>query len=212
MIYTNLIEVFLISILPISLIKLKIIPAKFRLFVLGGVAILLASLIVFQKGVSVNFGLRTNNIYDQVVAYLSVTFVAALFLLVLARIMKMKSAKEWREDPHFIFLFVPISFAQQFLFQGFILFKLQQTFPSVRAIVVTAVMFGYMHTIFPRPVLNMILGTTAGLLFAVLYTIYPNIIVVSVMHSILNFTAVYLGFFTFINPDGTPKKTELNLT
>lgn len=212
MIYSNLIEVFLISIFPISLIKFKIIPAKFRLVVLAWVVIFLVALIIFQDGTSVNLGMRMSNLNIQIGAYLSVTFIVTLFLLGLARYLKMKSAKEWYNDPHFLFLFVPISFAQQFLFQGFVLFKLQQVFPVAIAIVITALIFGYMHTIFPRPVLSMTLGIIAGLLFATLYTMYPNIIIASVTHSILNFSAVYLGFFTFVNSDGSPKKTELRLT
>lgn len=69
-----------------------------------------------------------------------------------------------------------------------------------------------MHTIYPKPVFSMILGTLAGLLFATLYVIYPNLILASVIHAVLNFTAVYLGFFTFVDSEGVPEKTELNLT
>jgi len=55
----------------------------------------------------------------------------------------------------------------------------------------------------------MFLGTCGGLLFATLYTFYPNFLLASISHSILNFIAVYFGFFTFINKAGLPKETEI---
>ena len=79
------------------------------------------------------------------------------------------------------------------------------------AITVTALIFGYMHTIYPRPLLSMALGVLSGLMFAILYTIYPNILIVSVAHAILNFSAVYLGFFTFTDPEGKPRRTKLSI-
>ena len=210
--YLNLLEIFLLSILPISLIKFKIIPPKFRLVVLSGVFILLAGLIYFQDISSVQLGIKTNNFSSAIIPYLSVTIIAVFALVILSKIMKNKVAGKWYEDQHFIFLFIPISFAQQFLFQGFILFKLESIFQNLVAVIITALIFGYMHTIYPKPVFSMILGTLAGLLFATLYVIYPNLILASVIHAVLNFTAVYLGFFTFVDSEGVPEKTELNLT
>jgi len=209
--YLNLLEVFLISILPISLIKLKIIPSRFRLALLLGIFILLAGFIYLQGISLIQLGIKTNNLFSAITPYLSSVIISVLVLIVLSKVMRKKSAEKWYEDPHFLFLFIPISFAQQFLFQGFILFKLTSVFSSTIAIIITALIFGYMHTIYPEPFFSMILGTLAGLLFATLYAIYPNLLLVSITHSILNFTAVYLGFFSFVDSGGIPKKTELRL-
>src|SRR3989344_6314269 len=195
--YLNLIEIFLISILPISLIRFKVISPKFRIFVLLGIFILSFFIIFFQHISFIEIGIRTDNFYPSIIVYSVSTIIAILFLITLAKITKNTHAQKWYKDPHFLFLFIPISFAQQFLFQGFILYELQSIFPAVLAIVVSALIFGYLHTIYPRPVFSFILGTLAGLFFAMLYTLYPNLIISSIVHMILNFTAVYLGFFTF---------------
>ncbi len=125
--------------------------------------------------------------------------------------MKQPRAVPWRKDAHFLFLFLLISLAQQFLFQVFMLNKLNAVFPAVVSVVLTALLFGFMHTIYPRPWFNMITATIAGFFFAILYSNFPNLIVAALAHSILNFTAVYFSFFTFVDGDGAAQKTELHL-
>ena len=194
----NLIEVFLVSILPISLIKFKVIPIKFHvpsLFIIG--FIFIPGLIYLDHISLHQIGLRTDNLYFGILIYLIGAVVSIFSLVILSKVMNTKHAENLFSNPHFRFMFIPISFAQQFLFQGFILFKLQLVFNFLIAIIITALIFGYMHTIFPKPWLSMILSTLGGLMFATLYTIYPNIIISSITHSVLNFIAVYLGFFTF---------------
>ncbi len=195
--YITLLEIFLISILPISLIKFNVISPKFRLFLLAGVLILLFCFGSFQN--------RSVSFYSAAVPYSGAVIVVGAFLLLLARVMRNKRAKKWYKDPHFLFLFIPISFAQQFLFQGFILTKLNPLFGPLVAIVATSLIFGYMHTIYPKPLFSMALGIGAGLIFSTLYILYPNILVATIAHSILNFVAVYLGFFT-LNSKGIKRK------
>jgi|SRR3989344_6725143 len=194
---SKLIEIFLISVLPISLIKFDLISKKFRLIILALIFVVVFFLVELHDISFYDLGFRTNNFYPAIFVYLIAVMIAVLFLIFLSQITKTKKAEMWYKDPHFLFLFIPISFAQQFLFQGFILYELQSIFPAVLAIVVSALIFGYLHTIYPRPVFSFILGTLAGLFFAMLYTLYPNLIISSIVHMILNFTAVYLGFFTF---------------
>lgn len=138
--------------------------------------------------------------------------VAVLCLIVLARLLKKKRARQWYKDPHFLFLFIPISFAQQFLFQGFLLYKLELIFAVPVAIFINALIFGYMHTIYPNPIFSGALGVGAGLFFGVLYTFFPNIIVSSVVHAILNFVAVYFSFFTFLTKEKRPKRTSFQFS
>ncbi len=204
----TIIQVFAVSVVPIALIKHKIIPQKFYLSLLVGVFLVIAGMTSLEDKSAFELGFRMDTAHSAVIAYAIISCIVVIFLILLAFIMKNKHASKWNEDPHFLFLFIPISFAQQFIFQGFILTKLQEVISPGAAILLTALLFGYMHTIYPKPLLSLILGTSAGVLFAALYTFYPNMFVASISHAILNFTAVYLGFFTFINRDGTPKKTN----
>jgi membrane protease YdiL (CAAX protease family) len=179
------------------------------LVALFGIFVLLI-IFIYVQGISlVQLGITTENFSSAVLPYASAAGISIFGLIVLAKIMKNKSAEKWYRDPHFLFLFIPISFAQQFVFQGFILFKLESVFSYASAILITALIFGYMHTIYPRPLFSMFLGTLAGILFAALYASYPNFLLASLTHSLLNFTAVYLGFFTFLDSKGAPEKTRI---
>lgn len=206
--FAILAEVFIVSIVPITLIKFRVISSKIRLLVLFWIFILLTALIYFQGISLLELGIRLDNLSSSVNLYFVAVIVSVVTLIILAKIMGTKKAEKWYEDPHFLFLFIPISIAQQFLYQGFILLKLDSVFPAVVAVAVTALIFGYMHTIYPRPLFSMILGTAGGLLFATLYVIHPNLLLASISHALLNFTAVYLGFFTFVDSEGAPKKTD----
>lgn len=207
--WLKLFGIFCVSVLPISLIKFNIISKKFRLIVLAFLFAAVSGIIYF-RGISLHeLGLRTDNLFPAVLVYLFSTIIAILFLFSLSKIFKTKQAERWHEDPHFLFLFIPISFAQQFLFFAFILSELRSFLSIGLAILINALIFGYMHTIYPKPLFSFILGTLAGIFFGTLYTLYPNLILASITHAILNFTAVYLAFFTFTEESGHPKKTEL---
>ena len=203
-------EVLAITILPVTLIKLNIIRSDFRFFVLAGI-VLCSFFLVNVHNISLSeLGIRLDNIYPGIYVYAIATIIAVLFLILLAKIMKKKKARGWYKDPHFLFFFIPISFAQQFLFQGFILQRLGEVFIPFIAILINALLFGYMHTIYPKPVFSMLLGVAAGIFFGTLYTAFPNLVISSIVHAILNFTAVYFSFFTFLDSDEIPRRTELN--
>lgn len=173
--------IFVFTVLPI-LIKFNVIPNKMRLGLLG---------VVF--GLSCIAGI-------------------AMFcgLLLLSVIMGTKKSFSWWKDPHFLFLFIPISIVQQFLYQAFLFQRLHATFGVAVAITMTALLFGLVHIIFPRPFFNFIVTSAAGLLFCTLYLFYPNLFLASILHMFLNFTAVYLGFFTLLTPQNTPLPTRLS--
>jgi len=69
--------------------------------------------------------------------------------------------------------------------------------------------FGYMHTIFPRRWHNLILATLGGMAFSSLFYLYPNFLLASLSHMVLNVAAVYFGFFTLLTPEGKPRATRL---
>ena len=206
--FAALIEVFIVSIVPITLIKFGVISSKIRLFVLLWIFIILTALIHFQGVSLMELGIRLDNLSSSIYLYFVAVVVSVITLIILSKILGNKRAEKWYEDPHFLFLFIPISIAQQFLYQGFILLKLDSVFPAAIAVATTALIFGYMHTIYPRPLFSMVLGTAGGVLFATLYVIHPNLLLASVSHALLNFTAIYLGFFTFVDSEGVPKKTD----
>lgn len=210
--WISLFEVVCISVLPISLIRLGIIKAKYRLILLVLVCSIILYVLVHEQWNFKTLGLGIPFSIESIVSYGALTLFGILFLRGLAYVLKQKKVTDWHMDPHFVFLFIPISIAQQFIFQVFILTKLEYAFLNVPlAITSTALLFGFMHTIYPRPLLSMFLGFLAGICFALLFSLYPNIIEASISHAILNFTAVYFSFFTFLTREGKVQKTELHL-
>lgn len=145
------IVVFLVSVLLISLIKFGLVSARWRLFVLFGVVALVAVLIPVLQLPTLQFYSVGRSSFESVIWY-GLFAVMAIYVLYFAQdVFKTVSAKAWYRDPHFQYLFIPISFAQQLLFQGFILTILLSRFTPDTAIIVTAFIFGYLHTIYPRP-------------------------------------------------------------
>ena len=181
----KIIEVVCVSVLPISLLRFNIIAKHFRLVVLALVIPVVLFLMFMQNISFYEIGLRADNILSFIPVYFLAAIIAVIFLFFLSKLVKNRMAEEWHKDPHFLFLFIPISFAQQFLFQGFILFQLKSVFSTSAAVIITALIFGYLHTIYPKPLFSFVLGTIAGLFFATLYVFCPNIIVSSLLHSIL---------------------------
>jgi len=106
-------------------------------------------------------------------------------------------------------LFIPISIAQQFMYQSVLLQKLLQEFSPFLAVAICALCFGYMHTVFPRRWRNFILAALGGTLFSCLFYFYPNFLLAALSHMVLNFAAVYFGFFTLLTPEGKPRATKL---
>ena len=137
------------------------------------------------------------------------TLLMLLGMLVAAVILRQKHAEGLSRDLHFLFLFIPISAVQQFIYQSVLLQKLLLGLDPWLAIAICGLCFGYMHTIFPRRLHNFMLATLGGILFSSLFYFYPNFLLAAASHMILNFVAVYLGFFTLLTSDGKPRATRL---
>jgi len=91
----TLMAVFLISIVPISLIKFKIIPAKFRLFILFLVFVWVSFALYFQGTPIKELGIRLDNLYPAIIFYTGATAGVILFFTILSKILKNKVAKKW---------------------------------------------------------------------------------------------------------------------
>jgi len=92
--------------------------------------------------------------------------------------------------------FLPISFFQEFAFRSFLMPRLKMIYDKKYIVIlVNAILFTLLHIIYPNWGIVLPLTFVSGILFAWLYYKYPNLILVSVAHSILNVTAMLLGFF-----------------
>ena len=95
----------------------------------------------------------------------------------------------------FIF-FLPSSFFQEFAFRSFLIPRLKIIFNNnYYVIFINAILFTLMHIIYFNLGIVIPLVFVAGIFLAWLYSKYPNLILISLVHSVLNITAVLLGFF-----------------
>jgi membrane protease YdiL (CAAX protease family) len=193
-------ELFFLVILPIMLVKLHIIPPRWRVQTI--VLVFLSCLVVLaMRDVDLgSIGFTDDNLPEALELYAVAAALGIAAVFGLAKLYRNQFEKDWYRDTHKIVLFLPLSFMQQFVFQGFILNELLRVTTPGTAVIITAALFGYMHTIYPHPVRNLAITAIAGLYFASLYLIIPNLIAITLAHAVLNFMLINFGFFTY--PEG----------
>lgn len=179
----------------VASIKIGLVPVRYRIGLL--VCIVLAASLVLVSGGATWFaiGIRIDNLWQALFLYAPATMAAALILWALSGFRKTGRVR-W-VHPHFLYFALPLSLAQQFFFQAFLLQRLETVFAVPLAIAVVALLYGFMHTIYPDKRFNMILASGGGVMWAILYTLAPNLIVASLSHAFLNVFAVRFSFFVF---------------
>lgn len=191
------VQVIFFFVVPILLLYFHIIPLSSRMFVLLVFSLLIYGVIRTEKWTSADFGLTTQNIRKALPVYVIATAVAVCAVIVFAEFIDMPQTTQWWTKQHFLFVFLLVSFFQEFAFRGFLMPLLGKIFrDGFVVIVVNAGLFALMHVIYPLPQIGLPLSFTGGLLFAALYRKYPNLILVTLSHSVLNFLLVWYGFFT----------------
>ena len=103
---------------------------------------------------------------------------------------------KWWEDMRFLALFIPISVLQEIIFRGILMKFLRHAFSSPMFIIIlNASLFSLIHVIYDNSIFILPMTFIGGIGFAWIYYKYPNLILVSISHTVLNFTAMTLGFF-----------------
>lgn len=194
-------QIIIILVIPITLLQTKVIPSTHGIAdIILGIALILIAGIAFYEGLSrKELGIRIDNIREAILPYVLFTLAGVAVILVLANSLGRQPQPQWWLNPHFrYFLLIPISIIQQFAFQGVLMTKLKRIFSSPAVIIfIVATLYTYIHIIFPPLPISLWFAFIAGVGFATMYYIYPNLILISLSHSILNFFAVLYCFFTF---------------
>ncbi len=189
-------QIFLIFILPVSLLFFKILPLNWRIILLTVSALFIYGIIHHEKWTHLEMGIRHDNFKKSLLPYFIFTVVSFFVLFMIAHKMQI------REIDNKMFLlktwifFIPISFFQEFAYRSFLIPRLEKVFNSKYVvIIVNALLFTFLHIIYPSLGIVLPLVFVSGILFAWLYIKYPNLVLISIAHSILNVTALLLGFF-----------------
>ncbi len=184
-------------VLPVLLILFGVIPVQYRFFVLLAITILVIAVIVIEKWSLENLGIRLDNIKKSALWYLIFTVFATVAIIVLARLLN-HNTQNIIGNIHFQYMFIVLSFLQEFLFRSFLIPKLKLLTASPTLIIITnGLLFGFIHVIFPNPLSLFIFSSLLGAGFAAVYFYRPNLILATVAHSIINFVAVFYCFASF---------------
>jgi membrane protease YdiL (CAAX protease family) len=190
-------QIFFIFVLPIALLVFGIIPLEWRMLVLCVAMLFMYGIIQNEKisdstmGISLSFK-------KQLLPYLIFTLIGAIVFVKLSNFLSINPNIVWWQHAHFLFLFIPVSLLQEIAYRGFLFPKLKELTKSPLVIIfVNTILFTILHAIYPMPNLMLPVAFISGLALAVMYRFYPNLILISLSHAVLNFIAVLHGFFFF---------------
>jgi membrane protease YdiL (CAAX protease family) len=189
-------QIFIIFILPVALLYFRILPADWRVVLLTISSIFIYGIIRHEHWTHEDMGVRHDNFKKAFPFYLFFTILGIVMLFLIDHKIKMPNA----DTPKFIIknliLFLPVSFFQEFAFRSFLMPRLKKVCKNVYCVILlNAVLFTLVHIIYPKLGIGLPIAFFSGIFFAWLYFKYPNLILISVSHALLNLTAVLLGFF-----------------
>ncbi|MEL6804178.1 MAG: CPBP family glutamic-type intramembrane protease [Bacteroidota bacterium] len=193
-----LLVVVLIFVFPVLLVTVSVIPFQFRIGVLVLVTLFTGLYLYLTGWQWSDLGFRTDNVFvvwwHYVVGGVAGVVGIKLYAYLLARRWHYRM---FGQAPHFLLGFiVVVSLAQQLLFFGFLLTYSLSVFGSVlAAITLVSLLFMYLHIVYPNLQINLPLAGVGGVLFCLVFITGPNFYLATLLHIVLNATAVTHGFF-----------------
>ena len=190
----------LVLFIPLVLLLILTYPIENHLLVhwiIYGFSIAILGIVLCEKWTLRDLGIRTDNLRTTFLPYALFTITGLIGIFLFAFFLDQPAASNWWLHSHFQYGFLVASVLQEFMFRGFLMPKLRIIFDHAwQVIAVNAALFTLVHLIFPDALLFLPLGLVSGIAFAALYYYYPNLILISISHSILNFFALYFCFFS----------------
>lgn len=189
------VQIFYLYIVPTLLLYYGVVPGKYRVFMLFGIALLLYGIIRRANWTYGDMGIKKNFLQDSL-PYVLFTIAGVGFLVWLSSIVPHDPFLDWWKNVRFLVLFIPLSVLQEVVFRGILMNMLRRAFANpLFIIVINASVFALIHVIYVNALFVLPLTFIAGLGFAWIYYQYPNLVLISISHTILNFVAMICGFF-----------------
>ena len=190
------IQIFLVFVLPITLMHLGVIELKDRVWVLAIIVGILILVLEKEKWTNAMLGLNFYRIKKFLIPYTIFTLSAIVFINVFGHKMGYEELSKWWKYDHFIYGFFIVSALQEVGYRAYLIPALGKiTSKPVLVVLINAIFFTYLHTIFPNPIVVLPMAFVGGLGFAIMYMKYPSLPLIIISHSIINFFAVLYGFF-----------------
>lgn len=188
-------QILYLYLIPILLLYFKVIPANLRIIMLLSVTLLAYGIARYEKWNNDDFGIKKNWTKDFL-PYLIFTVAGIIFLFAVEEFEIGKPMLNWWKNIKFLALFIPLSVVQEIIFRGVLMNMLRRAFSNQFFIIIlNAILFSLMHIIYLNFMFVFSITFIAGIGFAWMYYKYPNLILISISHTILNFIGMILGFF-----------------
>ncbi|MDD3662435.1 MAG: type II CAAX endopeptidase family protein [Candidatus Pacebacteria bacterium] len=189
------VQILYLFVIPTLLLYFKVIPSDLRIVMLLGITLLMYGIVRHARWSWLDLGIFKGFMKDFSV-YALFTMAGVGFLFWLSAIVPHSPFLNWWRNAKFLLLFIPISVLQEVIFRGILMKLLRQAFTNPFFIIVlNAMVFALIHVIYSNATFVLPLTFIAGIGFAWIYYKYPNLILVSISHTILNFVAMVFGFF-----------------
>jgi len=189
-------QIFVIFILPVAVLYFKILSPNWRMVLLAVSSLFIYGIIKHEHWTHEDMGLRHDNFKKAFPFYLFFTVLCIGVLFLIHSNVNMPDVNTKIFFIKTFAFFLPSSFFQEFAFRSFLIPRLKEIFESKYVIVfLNAFLFALIHIIYSNWGISLPITFVSGIFFAWLYIKYPNLLLVSLSHSILNLTAVLLGFF-----------------
>jgi membrane protease YdiL (CAAX protease family) len=189
-------QIFFIFVLPIILLVTGIVPVGWRMIVLCVAMLFMYGVIQKEKITDQEMGLSSKTFKKSLLPYLAFTLVGVFIFVRLSEVLAIDPKIVWWQHPHFLFLFLPVSLLQEIAYRGFLFPKLKElTNKWWVIIIVNTLLFTLLHIIYPTPGIMLPVAFFSGLGLSIMYRYYPNLLLISFSHAVLNFIAVLHGFF-----------------
>lgn len=188
-------QILYLFLVPILLIYYNVIPSSFRVPLLLVVTILIYGVTRYENWNNQDFGIQANwkKYFWQ---YLIFTIVGVAGLFILEKLKIGSPFINWWKNIKFLLLFIPLSFAQEIVFRGILMNMFRRVFKSpVFIILLNASVFSLMHIIYLNSAFVLPVTFVGGIGLAWIFYKYPNLVLISFSHTILNFIGMILGFF-----------------
>jgi len=188
---------FVLFVLPVVLWYFKVIPFRYRFHAFAIIGLCTVAIVLVKGWGGQELGLQGSAVRSYAIPYVLFTLLAGAAVYLIAKLLKRPGTERWWRMGHFLYGFVLFSALQEFVFRGFLIPELQSiTSVAWLVILLNALLFTWMHVIYSDDAKALLMIFVGGISFAVMYVSFPSLILVAISHMILNFIAVYFGFFT----------------
>ena len=192
-------EIVYLFVVPVVLIYTNIIPHSWRLLVLLCVVLLISAIIKYQHWTKAQLGIYVPFSKKAVLAWgmFAVVGVASIVFFADKFGFTALDLSDWQQSWQLLLFFIPISVLQEVAYRGFLTERLREfSFSVPHRVLLNAVLFTFLHIIYPYAALTLPIAFIGGLIFSWLYERHKDLVLACIVHSIVNFTAVLFGIFS----------------